>query len=86
MTDTTFYGKVKIAYNNDDPAIAEGTPSIYNAIILDGMYGSIGLIDNFGNRVMLLDPHAEDGKYSALFLGEGKAGIMIYEIVQARIL
>jgi hypothetical protein len=49
-----------------------------DSIVLDGARGSVGLGDKFENRVIFLDPnHGTRNEYSALFLGEGKAGIAV---------
>jgi hypothetical protein len=47
-----------------------------DSITLDGNSGTIGLHDSTGVRRMLLNPD-EQGRYSALFLGENKAGILV---------
>lgn len=82
-------GGEKIAELNSDARLDLGGGSSWGYISLldsagnesmlfDGNRGSIGLGDWSGNRVMFLDPNAGDGgKYSALFLGEGKAGIAV---------
>jgi hypothetical protein len=46
-------------------------------IALNGKEGSIGLRDAKRERNMFLNPNHEKGKYSALFVGETKAGIMV---------
>ena len=73
MVETTFDGVVKIQTEPEPDRIA------LPRIILDGSSGSIGLASANGKRVMFLDPNGggPGGEYSALFLGEGKAGIMV---------
>jgi hypothetical protein len=46
-------------------------------IILDGNTGSIELTGLNGKKEMYLSPDLDRGKYSGLFLGERKAGMMI---------
>ncbi|MGE5662005.1 MAG: hypothetical protein ACM3X1_07120 [Ignavibacteriales bacterium] len=74
MVDTTFNGIVNISQERG-PRIP--LSALLPRIILNGNTGSIGLTSPNGKRVMFLDPRAGRGKYSGLFLGEGKAGIIV---------
>ena len=49
-----------------------------DSIVLDGARGSVGFADWSGKRVIFLDPNSGPrNEYSALFLGEGKAGMAV---------
>src|SRR5262245_59030182 len=69
--------KQSIYLNGADRVIKMLGPSNIS-INLDGASGQIGVHDSMGKRRILLDPNAGSLKeYSALFLGEGKAGIAV---------